>query len=159
MGMFAGRRFALIGTVAAVVWYVCIVVWATQSATDSVPVGIDQTLAIPKLVSVSVKCNGLFDGTARDNSPLPALKAQPKDKPALKFQREPCDVVHNQARLLFALDTALFAGVFVCFVWFFIRKRRTLPPDQLRTDPGSARSLCSTGSRRTLRATSRRAMR
>jgi hypothetical protein len=123
--MIAGRRFALIGTAAVVIWYVVIlVVWAFQPLTDSVPVGVDYTLATPKAVSVSVDCNTLFDSTPRDDSPLPALKVQPKDDAPLGFQRTPCAVVHGHARIIFAFDTAVFAAVVAGFIWLRIRWRR-----------------------------------
>jgi hypothetical protein len=139
--MFAGRRFALIGTVVAVVWYVCIVAWATQSTSDSVPVGVDRNLVPPKLVSVSVTCQGVFDSASRDDSPLPALDVQPKNSPPLKFQREPCLVVHQQARIVFALDTALFGGVLACSVYLAVRRRRSTPSAHPNTDSRLAGSL------------------
>jgi hypothetical protein len=143
--MFAGRRFALIGTVASVVWYFCILFfWALQPLTDSVPVGIDYyALPSPKFVSVSVHCQGLFDSAARDSSPLPFLKAQPVGKPPLGFQREPCGIVHSQARIVFVLDTAAFAAVVVCFVWLALRRRRASSPTRLGTNSPLAGSLTS----------------
>ena len=137
MGMFAGRRFALIGMVATVAWYVCVVLlWAIQPLNDSVPVGVDNTLTPAKLVSVSVDCNGLFDSAPRDGSPLPALKAQPQGKPKLAFQREPCGVVHTHARVVFAIDTAAFVGVVALFVWLAIRRRRSAqPPIDIDSSP------------------------
>jgi hypothetical protein len=133
--MFAGRRFALIGAVASVVWFACVLVfWALQPMTDSVPVGVDYTLSPPKFVSVSVGCQGLFDSQPRDGSPLPVLKVQPKGSPPLGFQREPCVVVHDQARMVFALDTAAFAAVVVGFGWLTLRRRRSAPVGQFSSD-------------------------
>lgn len=127
--MFAARRFALIGTAAAVVWYVFIVViWSLQPLTDSVPVGVDYTLATPASVSVKVDCNTLFDSAPRDSSTLPALKAQPTDSPPLSFQRSPCAVVHEHARIVFALDTAVFLAVLAGLGWFLLRNRRSTTP-------------------------------
>jgi hypothetical protein len=134
--MIAGRRFALIGTAAAIVWYLCILAfWALQPLTDSVPVGVDYTLTSPKAVSVSVDCNGLFDGASRDDSPLPTLNVQPKDTSPLAFQRDPCALVHGQARIIFILDTAGFAAVIAFSVWLALRWRRA-SPSQLGTDSG-----------------------
>lgn len=139
--MVAGRRFALIGTVAVVVWYVCIlVVWALQPLNDSVPVGVDYTLKSPKAISVSVECNNLFDSSSRDGSPLPTLKVQPTDAPALAFQREPCALGHGQARIVFLIDTAGFAAVIAFSIWLALRWRRS-SPSQLGTDPSLAGSL------------------
>jgi hypothetical protein len=129
MGMFAGRRFALIGMVATVAWYACVLLfWAVQPLSDTVPVGVDNTLAVPKLVSVSVDCNGLFDSAPRDAAPLPVLKAQPTGKAKLAFQREPCGVVHTHARVVFAIDTAAFVAVVGGFIWLAIRRRRSAQP-------------------------------
>ena len=123
--MSTGRRYALVGMLATVAWYACVLVfWAFQPLSDAVPVGIDFTLPAPTTVSVAVYCNGLFDGASRDDSPVPALKAQPEGKPKLAFQREPCGIVHNHARIVFILDSALFAAVVGCFVWLTFHRRR-----------------------------------
>jgi hypothetical protein len=144
VSMFAGRRFALIGTVASVVWYLCVLLfWALQPLTDSVPVGIDYTLTQPKFVSASVHCQGLFDSAPRDLSALPVLKLQPAGKPPLGFQREPCGIVHSQARIVFAIDTVAFAAVVVCFVWLALRRRRASLPTRLGTSSPLAGSLTS----------------
>lgn len=125
VAMVAGRRFALIGTVAVVVWYVVVLaVWALQPLTDSVPVGVDYTLQTPKAVSVEVDCNTLFETSSRGDSALPALKAQAVGDPALAFQRTPCAVVHGHARVIFALNTVVFAAVVAVFLWLSIRWRR-----------------------------------
>jgi hypothetical protein len=137
--VFAGRRFVLNGAIAAVVWFACILVfWAFQPLSDSVPVGIDYTLKTPARVSVSVDCNSLFDSRPRDDSPLPALKAQPPGNPPLAFQREPCVIVHDQAQIVFILDTAVFALVASGFVWFVVRKRRSSVATQLRNEASLA---------------------
>ncbi len=144
VSVLASRRFALIGTFASVVWYLCILFfWALQPLTDSVPVGIDYALTQPKFVSVSVHCEGLFDSATRDQSALPVLKVQPSGKPPLGFQREPCGIVHSQARIVFAIDTAGFAAVVVCFVWLALRRRRASPRTRLETNSPLAGSLTS----------------
>ena len=137
VGMFAGRRVALIGVGASVVWFFCVLVfWAMQPMTDSVPVGVDYTLKVPAFVSVSVDCRSLFDSASRDDVPLPALKAQPPKTPALAFQREPCAIVHQQARIVFLLDTAAFAAVAAGFAWLTLRRRRSASVGQFNSDPG-----------------------
>jgi hypothetical protein len=137
--MIAGRRFAVIATAAAAVWYICIVVvWAIQPLNDSVPVGVDYTLKSPRAVSVSVECNNLFEGASRASSPLPTLKVQPTDSPALAFQREPCGVVHRHAQIIFLLDTAGFVGVMAFSVWLTLRWRRAVPS---QPDPSLVGSL------------------
>jgi hypothetical protein len=128
VGMFAGRRFALVGAGAAFAWYVCILIfWALQPLADAVPVGIDYTLKQPTPVSVTVECNRLFDGAARGGA-LPALTVQPQDKPKLGYQREPCAIVHRQARMVFALDTASILVVVLVCVWLALRWRRPSSP-------------------------------
>jgi hypothetical protein len=132
--MFAGRRLALVGGVAAI-WYICILaLWALQPLTDSVPVGIDVTLKTPAAVSVEVDCNGVFESASRDDSLLPPLKAQPEGEPALKYQRQPCDLVHHQARIVFILDTLVFVGLMGGLGWFMLRGRR-IPVNDNPIDP------------------------
>ena len=86
-------------------WFAISVAWAVRPHTDSVPVGIDKSVepaGVP--LSVDVQCNGAFDATARYGE-LPVLPAQPAGAPALEFQREPCELVHRDARLVLAIDT------------------------------------------------------
>jgi hypothetical protein len=127
--MFAGRRFALIASAAAVVWFVCILAfWALQPLSDSVPVGVDYTLSTPANVSVEVDCNTLFDSAPRPDEPLPTLATQPAGKFPLGFQREPCVLVHDQARIVFALDTVAFAAVMGGLGFVLLRGRRSPRP-------------------------------
>jgi hypothetical protein len=130
--MSPGRRFVVLAAAAAVVWYVCILIfWAVQPLTDAVPVGVDYTLKPPRQSSVTVDCNTLFAGSARDNSPLPALAVQPKTIPPLApvaplaYAHEPCIKVHHQARILFVLDTALTVAGLPCCVWLALRVGRS----------------------------------
>ncbi|MGZ4672368.1 MAG: hypothetical protein ACXWBO_09005 [Ilumatobacteraceae bacterium] len=133
--MSGTRRFALLSAGAAVIWYACILIfWALQPLSDSVPVGVDYTLKQPKFVSMTVDCKGLFDSSSRDGSPLPALKAQPKGSPALGYQREPCGVVHRQARLVFAADTIVFLAVVSGAGWFLFWRPRSSSRQRLVGD-------------------------
>jgi hypothetical protein len=126
--MFPRRRLVIVG-VAAIVWYACILVfWAMQTLSDSVPVGVDNTLKTPASVSVSVECNTLFDSAPRDDSALPTLKVQPEGLPPLAFQREPCVYVQTQARIVFVFDTVLFLGVLGGLGWLVLRRRRIEEP-------------------------------
>ena len=139
--MFATRRVALIGALATVVWYLLVLIfWALQPLSDSVPVGIDYTKVPAAPVSVTVECQSLFGSAPLGDEPLPTLKEQPKNAPELAFQREPCVLVQQQARIIFALDTVAFAAVMVGFVWLSLRRRRSLPVEQLKPDPGLALS-------------------
>jgi hypothetical protein len=133
--VFAGRRFILIGAIGVVVWYVCVLaLWALQPLSDSVPVGVDYTLKTPVNVSVSVDCNSLFNSAPRDDSPLPELKAQPAGDPSLEHQREPCVLVQDHARIVFVLDTAVFALAMAGFAWFVMRRRRSASSSHVGTD-------------------------
>ncbi len=134
--MSAGRRYALVGVGAAVVWYVCVLFfWALQPLHDAVPVGIDYNLSPPAFVSVSVTCEGLFDGAARDASPLPALTPQPTPRLPLGFQREPCTLPHQQARVVFVLDTVLFLAVVLACGWFGLWRNRSPSAGPVNNDP------------------------
>jgi hypothetical protein len=128
--MSGGRRIAFLAAAAAVVWYACVLIfWATQPLSDSVPVGVDYNPKQPVFVSVSVSCNNVLDGAARDGSALPVLKPQPKGSPSLAYQRDPCAIVHSQARLVFALDTAVMLVVLGFAGWVvFWRPRAARAP-------------------------------
>lgn len=126
--MSAGRRSLLVIIAAATVWYGCtLALWAFQPLHDSVPVGVDYSVQPPSDLSVEVDCNTLFDSQARDDTPLPALKAQPDKAPALGFQREPCALVHGQAGTVFIVDTAVFAAVLALGGWLMWRSRKARP--------------------------------
>lgn len=133
--MYAGRRFALIGIIAAALWYACILgFWALQPLTDSVPVGVDYTLTTSANVSVAVDCNMLFDNSRRPDEPLPPLNVQPEGKPQLAFEREPCVLVQDQSRIVFVLDTVAFAAVMGGLAFVFLRGRRPATPSPARSD-------------------------
>jgi hypothetical protein len=122
--MTSGRRSVLIAAGAVTVWYVCtLILWAFQPLTDAVPVGVDYTLKQPSPVSIDVECNTLFARAAREGSPLPALKAQPTDNPPLAYSRESCTQVHQQARILFFLDTTLVVVLLSVGGWLAFRRR------------------------------------
>ncbi len=97
-------------SIALAVWALAVAVWAVRPQTDWVPVGVDYTQAPPRPVSAEVGCNSLFDARPRDPGPLPELTPQPATAPALAFQREPCELVHGNARLVLGIDIA-FVGL------------------------------------------------
>jgi hypothetical protein len=135
VGMFAGRRFAFIGAAGAAFWYICLFVfWALQPLSDSVPVGVDYTGDTPVNVSVSVDCNTLFGSAARPDEPLPTLKVQPEGKLPLGFQRNPCVLVQDHARIVFVLDTVAFAAVMGGLAFVVLRGRRSAAPSPLNPD-------------------------
>ena len=114
----SGKRLGLAAL--AVAAYACILVgvWAARPLHDSVPVGTDwtPTLAVPplpqQLVSQRVTCNTLFSGDARPDEPLPELTPQPKGLPPLAFEREPCTLVHTDARRNLAINLIAIVGMF-----------------------------------------------
>ncbi len=130
------RRYFLIVTVALVAWYgVGVVPFALRPLSDAVPIGVDwsPTLKNPpkaqRQISQNVECNSLFDGSARDGSPLPALAVQPTDKPVLSYSRTACVNTQQQARIVFALDTLfLLAALTGLFVLYRRLNRLPAPP-------------------------------
>lgn len=135
MAVSGSRRFTFLIAVAAVIWYGCVVIfWALQPLSDAVPVGVDYTLKPPVFVSVAVDCNGLFQRASRGATPLPALKAQPVGSPRLGFQREPCVIVHHQARMVFALDTAGVLAVLALAGWVVYWRPKSAARQELVAD-------------------------
>jgi hypothetical protein len=102
--------------------------WAFRSMSDSVPVGMDwsPTVASPprgqQAVSQRVSCNNLFASSAVDG-PLPTLTPQPKDRPALAFQRPPCQLVQHDAIWVLTLDT-IFAAMILAAIALLLARRR-----------------------------------
>lgn len=116
----------------AVVLHAVLVValWAVQPLEDNVPVGVDwsPTALVPpqneRLVSQQVACNSLFASSARPDEPLPTLVSQPEGRQPLEYQREPCELVQQQARIVFGLDVAFTIAALVGLVWSTRRLRR-----------------------------------
>lgn len=110
-------------------WFLVVAVWAVRPQTDAVPVGTDYTLLPqPRLVSVDVACNSLFDSAARPDEPLPALTPQPEGQPALAFERTPCELVHHNARIVLAIDVAFYLLVMGAGIAVLARRRGTIEP-------------------------------
>jgi hypothetical protein len=109
-----GKRIAIIVAVVMTAWFAFTVHWAFSSQTDSVPVGVDANFVPPRATAVEVSCNGPFDSAPRGSGPLPTLRAQPVQVPKvppLAYQRTPCELVHHNARIVFALDVAAYLAV------------------------------------------------
>lgn len=112
-------------------WFLVVAVWAVRPQTDAVPVGTDYTLSPPRLVSVEVSCNSLFDSAARPDEPLPALTPQPvmtPRAPELAYQRTPCELVRHDARIVLAIDVAFYLLVLGAGIAVLARRRGTIEP-------------------------------
>ncbi len=114
---FSVKRLGLAAVAVVAYALILVGVWASRPLHDSVPVGTDWTptlLAPPapqQLVSQRVTCNTLFSGDPRPDEPLPTLTDQPKGRPELAFQREPCALVHSDAQRNFAINMIAVVGL------------------------------------------------
>lgn len=126
--MTGKRRAATVIFVVVALWAIGLAVWAARPLHDSVPVGIDQTLTTPRLVSQDVDCNSLFAGSPRPDEPLPALTVQPEGAQPLAFQRTPCVLVQDQARVLFVVNAVMALGAAAGGATLLRRRRKTRVP-------------------------------
>ncbi len=123
------RRFAAVAAAVLLYFVVLLTTWAFRPLDDSVPVGTDwtPTTAVPpepqRLVPQSVECNTLFADQPR-REPLPALTPQPDGRPALEYQREPCELVRTNAQRLFAINTVVVIVVLAILMLLAVRSRR-----------------------------------
>jgi len=125
------RRIIIVSGLLLTAWFLVVAVWAVRPQTDAVPVGTDYTLSPPRLVSVEVRCNSLFDSSARPDEPLPTLTPQPATTPPvpeLAFQRTPCELVRRNARILLAIDVAFYLLVMGAGIAVLTRRRGTVEP-------------------------------
>lgn len=123
-----------------IAWFAVTVVWASRPLSDSVPIGKG---ADTKVVVANVQCNTLFDGTAMEANELPvivtaedALTMEPIDAPVIvtpadapapwALPRMPCTQVHDEARLLFGINVAVFVLGLAATAFVATRTRR--PP-------------------------------
>ncbi len=110
-----------------VIWALVLVFgWATRPIEDTVPVGIDPAgqlaadlAANPGLfiedqpVAQLVDCNSLLDTEPRDlAAALPELDA------GYRYEREPCESPHRDARLAFAVNVVVIVALLAAWVWF-----------------------------------------
>ncbi len=125
------RRIVIVVMALATVWFATVVVWAVRPRTDAVPVGVDYRLSPPRPVSAEVSCSGVFDG--RDvRGTLPELPEQPEGAPPLAFQREPCGLVHDHARLVLGIDLVAYVLVMVGGGYALVRAGRAEPDPPVR---------------------------
>jgi hypothetical protein len=127
------KRLGLAAAVIAVYFVLLIAVWAARPLHDSVPVGIDRTPtnAVPpepeQAVFQRVECNSVIDRDARSDEALPTLKPQPEGLQALAYQREPCTLVHSEARTLLAINGLLVAVLLGLLAFLAMRSRLSRP--------------------------------
>ena len=122
----AARRAIIITLVGVTVWFAAVAVWAVRPQSDAVPVGFDTTLlpAPGRLSSIDVECKSLFGGRARADVALPTLNVQPEGVQPLAFQREPCELVQQNARIVVGIDLLFFVGVVGGIGMITMRRRR-----------------------------------
>jgi hypothetical protein len=124
------KRLSLAAVAVLFYFALLLVVWAGQPLDDFVPVGTDwaPTVAVPPgsqhLVSQRVICNTLFASDPRPEEPLPVLTPQPPGHFALEYQREPCALVHSNARLVFLISLLTVIIALALIVTLAIRTRR-----------------------------------
>ena len=125
------KRLRLAAVALFVYSVVLLTFWAARPLHDLVPVGIDRTptVAVPpqpeQAISQSVECNSLFASEPRPGESLPKLKPQPKGQPALAYQRDPCQHVHSEARLVFVIDSFVVLALIGLLAFRAVRLRRS----------------------------------
>ena len=130
------RRILVIAAGAVAIWYLVVLfTWAVRPLSDAVPVGTDYTLKTPRLVSVTVDCNSLFESPASD-AQLMVLKEQTPDHSPLVYNREACTLVQRDARIVFALDTLGAIVVISGLLYFGLRTPKE--PAGSHRDPAPA---------------------
>ena len=153
----AASRWLKIVAAALTVWYLSVVfIWALRPLHDAIPIGLDPRTNAP--VSKTVECNTLFESGAHDK-PLPDLKltapvrdtlakdhknyvvsdpALLKKYPQLAgwtgyvYNRTGCITVHNQARIVFGLDTLGYLVAMGAVGAVAVRLRRTPAPPPIK---------------------------
>ena len=126
------RRIVVVVIGVALAWYAAVVAgWAARPLDDTVPVGNlpgwEQVLraegapppvpvAPGAVVTREVRCGSLFDGDRLDG-PLPELPFPQA------FNREPCELIRGDARLVFAIDTIVLVLILLGGVLLLLRLR------------------------------------
>jgi hypothetical protein len=126
--MTSARRAILIIAGGVTLWFaVTMAVWALRPLHDNVPVGVDYTAQPARQTYQSVECNDVLSSSARDGSPLPALKQQPTTAPPLAYQRVPCAELHREARFVLWFDVAVVVLVWAAalLAWRWHPRRRS----------------------------------
>ncbi len=112
-------------SVALVAWFAVTIRWATQPLSDSVPVGKDVD---SKVVVENVECGTVFDSDAMGGNPIPTVTTPPKITPEWELTRQPCTLVHDQAKILFGINVVVFLVGAAAIVVVATRTRRPAIP-------------------------------
>ncbi len=137
------KRLGLAAIAVLAYGLILVVAWASRPIEDSVPVGMDwsPTVLVPpkpqQLVSQRVECNNVFAGDPRPDEPLPTLTEQPKDRPALAFQREPCKLAHADAQRNLVINSIVLIAALAA-LGFLARRSRRADGDSPITAPSTA---------------------
>ncbi|MEM8620429.1 MAG: hypothetical protein AAGF73_11990 [Actinomycetota bacterium] len=103
-----------------VVWLLVLgVAWASQPLNDNVLVGFDAEGAP---IYEDIECSTLFD-----SDPLPAASAQRVAENPDVVAQEPCESVHDQARVLAVVNVALVVIVLAAVVAVVALRRPSAP--------------------------------
>ncbi|HAN34646.1 MAG: hypothetical protein GYA65_10695 [Actinobacteria bacterium] len=122
-------RIILMIGVALVAWFGITVRWATQPLSDTMRVGKNADL---EFVSQRVECGTVFDSDPTGGNPIPVL-VTPADvdltkTPQWAYPRTPCQLVHEQARLLFGINVGVFVVGFALLIVVALRLARRPAP-------------------------------
>lgn len=102
------RRWTL---VALVVWIVLVTWWALSPVSDTVPTGsIKHSDGVIVLTTQAVDCGAPLSGSATSTDSLPELTG------GRKYERTPCELAHDNDRLIFAVDILVAIAVVALLV-------------------------------------------
>lgn len=118
------RTRILIGVgVALVAWFAFVTIrWAMQPLDDTMAVGLN---ANKEMVYRHVGCGSLFDSDALGGKAAPALETPAGVTQQYSYPRSPCVLVHDQARILFGIDAAMFVLGIAALTVVVMRTRRS----------------------------------
>lgn len=124
------RRSLLMVAAALLTWYLSVLfLWALRPLEDHIPIGVDPVKH--QAVSQTVACNTLFAGSPRPAVAMPGLRPLlPLTGQQFGYERNPCNLVQHDARLVFALNSLVLAvaGGGLVFVAIRLHRRGSAPP-------------------------------
>ena len=104
--MMAQRtRLLVLAAVVLVGWFTFITLtWAIQPLSDSMTVGKNTE---GEFIVQRTACGSLFDSSPTAGQPVPVLETPEGVTPDWAHPRPPCELVHEQARVLFGINVAV----------------------------------------------------